>query len=72
MTVDTPYGPHRITVNRQLALPKELADKLRLEPGDKIYFLENPDYEGTILIVPVELMASWVSRGRSDLSPKRT
>jgi hypothetical protein len=63
--MDTPYGPHKLTGKRQLALPKELADKLRLEVGDRIYFLENPDLPGTILVIPIELMSTWIARGRA-------
>ena len=63
--VDTPYGPHKLTGKRQLALPKELADRLHLDIGDRIYFLENPDIPGTILIIPIEMMSTWLTRGRA-------
>lgn len=66
--VDTPYGPHKITGNRQLALPKELADRLHLDVGDRVYFLANPDLPGTVLIVPVEMISMWLSRGRGAVA----
>ena len=62
--MDTPYGPHRITGNRQIAIPKELADSLHLNVGDKVYFLASSDVPGTISIVPMELMSSWIAAGK--------
>jgi bifunctional DNA-binding transcriptional regulator/antitoxin component of YhaV-PrlF toxin-antitoxin module len=63
--VDTPYGPHRVTANRQVAIPKDLMDRLRLRVGDQIYFMENTDRPGTLMIVPVDLMVRWLEAGAS-------
>lgn len=62
--MDTPYGPHRIQPSRQVAVPKELAERMNLRVGDQVYFFANDDEPGTINIVPVEMVATWVARGR--------
>lgn len=64
MSVDTPYGPHRIQPSRQVAIPKELADRMNLRVGDQVYFLADDTDPGTVTIVPVEMIATWLSRGR--------
>lgn len=63
--VDTPYGPHKVTGNRQIAIPKDLADRLHLRRGDQVYFMHNPDLPGTLLVIPVELLTTWLERGRT-------
>ena len=63
--MDTPYGPHTIRdKTRHVAIPKELMDRVHLRTGDKIYFMENDAEDGTILIVPADLMVRWISAGR--------
>jgi len=62
--VDTPHGPRQITLNRQVSLPKELMDRARLRPGDQVYLQWNDQLPGTILIIPVEIMAEWIRVGR--------
>jgi hypothetical protein len=64
MHVDTPYGPRQITLNRQVALPKELMDRAHLRPGDQVYLQWNDQLPGTILIIPVEIVAEWIRVGR--------
>jgi hypothetical protein len=62
--VDTPYGPRQITLNRQLSVPKELMDRAHLRPGDQVYLQWNEQLPGTILIIPVEIIAEWIHAGR--------
>jgi len=64
-----PHGPKEISKNRQIALPAELLEQVRLGPGDQVYVAraENPD--GALLILPVELVSEWLERGRRDLAP---
>ena len=40
-------------------------DRLRLRVGDQIYFMENTDRPGTLMIVPVDLMVRWLEAGAS-------
>ena len=62
--MDTPYGPHKITPTRQVAIPKDLMERVHLQPGDKIYFMESGNDDGTLLIVPIDALARWIERGR--------
>jgi len=64
LNVNTPFGPHRITLNRQVALPKTLMERVQLLPGDHVYFIEVEEHEGALLIVPVERLAAWIEQGR--------
>ena len=59
-----PYGPHRIGQNRQVALPADLMRLVALEPGDQVYLQVNPDHEGTLVVVPVEIATRWFNLGR--------
>jgi bifunctional DNA-binding transcriptional regulator/antitoxin component of YhaV-PrlF toxin-antitoxin module len=55
-----------------VAIPKELAERMNLRVGDQVYFFANDDEPGTINIVPVEMVATWIGRGRrasKDASP---
>ncbi len=61
----TPYGPHKIGPTLQIGLPKELAERQRLTPGDRVYFIADPDEVGVIHLVPEELVATWLSEGRA-------
>ena len=49
-TVSEPHGPIKINANRQIALPKVLVDRVRLEPGDYVYVMQS-DVEPASLIV---------------------
>jgi len=60
----TPYGPHRIGQNRQIALPADLMKSVDLGTGDSVYLQVNPDAEGTLIVVPVEMAARWFEIGR--------
>jgi bifunctional DNA-binding transcriptional regulator/antitoxin component of YhaV-PrlF toxin-antitoxin module len=63
--VSEPHGPIRISANRQIALPKALTDRTRLEPGDQVYVLESDTEPGSLVVVPVERVAEWIRLGRS-------
>ncbi|MGW4211730.1 hypothetical protein ACWEIJ_27315 [Lentzea sp. NPDC004789] len=59
-----PHGPIKISVNRQIALPKALTDRVRLQPGDQVYVLEDERNPGVLAIVPVERITEWLRLGR--------
>jgi bifunctional DNA-binding transcriptional regulator/antitoxin component of YhaV-PrlF toxin-antitoxin module len=54
-----PFGPSRISSNRQVALPKELMQHSSLEPGDQVYFVPNDDVSASVLLIPAEVMSRW-------------
>lgn len=59
-----PHGPIRISGNRQIALPKALTDRAKLQPGDQVYVLEDDRDPGVLAIVPVERITVWLRLGR--------
>ncbi|MGH3796851.1 MAG: AbrB/MazE/SpoVT family DNA-binding domain-containing protein [Pseudonocardiaceae bacterium] len=59
-----PHGPIRISGNRQIALPKTLTDRVRLEPGDFVYVLQSDVEPSSLVVVPVELVTAWMQAGR--------
>lgn len=66
-----PHGPIKISSNRQIALPKALTDRVRLEPGDQVYVLESDVEHGSLVVVPVERVAEWLRLGRRHESRER-
>lgn len=62
--MELPFGPHRLTSKRQVAIPAELMRKMHLEPGDTVYFQASEEHAGCILIVPAEVAAAWWSSGQ--------
>ena len=61
-----PYGPKEIGKNRQIALPAELLTKVRLAVGDLVYVALADDPPGALIVLPVELVLTWLERGRGD------
>jgi bifunctional DNA-binding transcriptional regulator/antitoxin component of YhaV-PrlF toxin-antitoxin module len=59
-----PYGPIKISANRQIALPKALVERVRLQPGDSVYVLQSEVEPSSLVIVPVERVATWLQLGR--------
>ncbi|MCA1707938.1 MAG: AbrB/MazE/SpoVT family DNA-binding domain-containing protein [Actinobacteria bacterium] len=59
-----PHGPIRISGNRQIALPKTLTDRVRLEPGDFVYVLQSDVEPSSLVVVPVEVVTEWIQAGR--------
>lgn len=59
-----PHGPIKIAANRQIALPKALADRLRLQPGDMVYAMQSDSEPHSLVIVPVERVSEWLRMGR--------
>jgi bifunctional DNA-binding transcriptional regulator/antitoxin component of YhaV-PrlF toxin-antitoxin module len=59
-----PHGPIKISTNRQIALPKALLDRLRLEPGDSVYVLQSDAEPEALMVVPVERLTEWVRLGK--------
>lgn len=59
-----PHGPIKISVNRQIALPKALLDRVRLEPGGFVYALQSDVEPSSLVVVPVERVTEWMQTGR--------
>jgi AbrB family looped-hinge helix DNA binding protein len=62
--VSEPHGPIKISANRQIALPKALTDRLKLEPGDQVYVMADDHSLGALVVVPVERVTEWMHLGR--------
>ena len=62
--VSEPHGPIKISSNRQIALPKALMERIRLEPGDSVYVMQADRESGALVVVPVERVAEWIRLGR--------
>lgn len=60
-----PHGPIKISANRQIALPKALTDRVRLEAGDSVYVMQSDAEPGSLVVLPVERVAEWVRLGRA-------
>ena len=52
-----PYGPHKITKVRQVAIPGQLLRAVGLEPGDNIHFRLSESDPHVIEIVPSDIIA---------------
>jgi bifunctional DNA-binding transcriptional regulator/antitoxin component of YhaV-PrlF toxin-antitoxin module len=52
-----PYGPHKITRVRQVAIPSELLRAVGLELGDNIHFQLSDSDPHVIEIVPSDIVA---------------
>lgn len=59
----TPYGPHRLTAVRQVAIPAELLKAVGLEPGDRVYFVRSDRHPDVIEIVPTDVLVQQLERG---------
>lgn len=59
-----PHGPHRISRNGQVVIPREVLAAANLEPGDSVYLQYNDAEPGSVLIVPAAVAASWFEAGR--------
>ncbi|MEJ3652034.1 AbrB/MazE/SpoVT family DNA-binding domain-containing protein [Actinomycetes bacterium KLBMP 9759] len=61
-----PHGPIKISSNRQIALPKALMERVRLEPGDFVYVLQSDVEPSSLVVVPVEQVTEWMRSGRQQ------
>jgi antitoxin component of MazEF toxin-antitoxin module len=52
-----PYGPHRITSVRQVAIPGDLLRAIGLQPGDNVHFRLSDNDPQVIEIVPSDIVA---------------
>lgn len=59
-----PHGPFKIGANRQITIPAELLRRMNLEPGDSVYVAMDPDIEGSLVVIPVERVVTWLEAGR--------
>jgi len=59
-----PHGPFKIRATRQIALPAELLKQINIEIGDSVYVSKAEDIEGALLVIPLEIVVSWIEAGR--------
>jgi len=62
------HGPYEINSRGQVSVPKELRDKLNLDVGSAVYLALNPDRTGSLLLVPAELVAAWLTAGQTAMA----
>lgn len=58
-----PFGPHKISANGQIVLPKEVLIAAGLAPGDTVYVQVADDPAGAVLVVPTEMAGRWFEAG---------
>ena len=63
-----PYGPIRIGNNRQITLPANLMRQIDLAPHDSVYVAIAEESEGTLMVIPVEKLVTWLDVGRRQES----
>jgi bifunctional DNA-binding transcriptional regulator/antitoxin component of YhaV-PrlF toxin-antitoxin module len=61
--VSMPYGPHKITKVRQVAIPGELLRAIGLGPGANVHFRLSDSDPHVIEIVPSDIIASRYQTG---------
>lgn len=64
MWMQPPYGPIKIGANRQITLPAQLLKQIDLAPHDSVYVIKADDTQDTLMVVPVEMLVSWLEAGR--------
>lgn len=62
--MQAPHGPFKISRNRQVTIPAELMRQLDLAPGDSVYVVSTADSERSLVLLPVEVVVSWLETGR--------
>ncbi|MFA7511862.1 MAG: AbrB/MazE/SpoVT family DNA-binding domain-containing protein [Mycolicibacterium vanbaalenii] len=60
-----PDGPHPVSSKLQVRIPIRLANRLRIEPGDHIYWRASDDHPGTLELIPSEIVERRYSAGES-------
>lgn len=60
-----PHGPHRISSNGQVVVPKEVLESSGLEAGDSVYVQALDEPEGAVMIVPAAVAARWFESGKA-------
>lgn len=66
---DLPHGPHRIAVNGQVVIPKDVLRRAQISPGEKVYVVAR---SGVVELFSASRMASWYRRGRTEADPPTT
>ena len=66
-----PYGPHKITRVRQVAVPGELLRTVGLEPGDNVHFRLSDSDPNVIEIVPSDIVARRYETGAGSEALER-
>lgn len=62
-----PHGPHIISQNGQVVIPKALMSVAQLSPGDSVYLAASDSDDGTIILIPAALATEWFQRGRDGV-----
>ena len=69
--MSTPYGPHKITSVRQVAIPGELLRAVGLELGDNVHFRLSDNDPNVIEIVPSDIVARRYQAGADSEALER-
>lgn len=69
--VSMPYGPHKITRVRQVAIPGELLCAIGLEPGDNVHFRLSDIDPHVIEIIPSDIVARRYQTGAGSETLER-
>lgn len=59
-----PHSRSKIPKNRQITLPAELLKQVDIEIGDEVFVCKAEDIERALTVVPVEVLAGWIDKGR--------
>ena len=69
--MSTPYGPHKITSVRQVAIPGGLLRAVGLELGDNVHFRLSDNDSNVIEIVPSDIVARRYQAGADSETLER-
>jgi bifunctional DNA-binding transcriptional regulator/antitoxin component of YhaV-PrlF toxin-antitoxin module len=69
--VSTPYGPHKITSVRQVAIPSDVLHAVGLAPGDNVHFRVSDHDPYVIEIVPSDIIDRRYQAGAASESLER-
>lgn len=58
---EAPYGPHRISRNGQVVIPKDVLRSAALKPGEAVYLRAT---DGVVELIPARELVRWVQRGQ--------
>jgi hypothetical protein len=54
--IDVFYGPNPIQKSGTVTVPRELLREVGLAVGDKVQWALNPDIQGTLILIPSNLL----------------
>jgi bifunctional DNA-binding transcriptional regulator/antitoxin component of YhaV-PrlF toxin-antitoxin module len=69
--MSTPYGPHKITKVRQVAIPAELLRAVGLDLGDEVHFRLSSHDPCVIEVIPSDIVARRYQAGADSEALER-